>query len=165
MAPTAAERPALPFFLLQYLFPPLLVVVLFFHGIIPTLKYMIFHPFDIFSFHRWHMCILNGGQPFLLAAGDRQYGAEKKKVVAQAYGRVLEVGAGTGETVKYYDKSKVDAVYGVEPNTQALPELRKHLVKYGMVEKYEILNFGVEDAEKMVDAGVRPGSIDTVVCV
>lgn len=78
---------------------------------------------------------------------------------------MLEIGAGTGETVKYYDKSKVDVVYGVEPNLEALPGLRKQLVKNGIVEKYEILGFGVEESEKMKEAGVFPGSIDTIVCV
>jgi hypothetical protein len=77
----------------------------------------------------------------------------------------LEIGAGTGETIKYYDKSKVDVIYGVEPNLEAIPELRKHLVKNDIVEKYEILGFGVEESDKMKEAGVFPGSIDTIVCV
>ena len=77
----------------------------------------------------------------------------------------MEIGAGTGETIKYYDKSKVDVIYGVEPNLEALPELRKHLVKNDIVEKYEILGFGVEENDKMKEAGVFPGSIDTIVCV
>ena len=77
----------------------------------------------------------------------------------------MEIGAGTGETIKYYDKSKVDVIYGVEPNLEAIPELRKHLVKNDIVEKYEILGFGVEESDKMKEAGVFPGSIDTIVCV
>jgi len=89
----------------------------------------------------------------------------KKDIVAQAKGRVLEIGAGTGETVKYYDQSKVDVIYGVEPNLEALPELRKQLVRNKIVEKYEILPFGVEEDDKMAEAGVYPGSIDTIVCV
>lgn len=56
-------------------------------------------------------------------------------------------------------------MYGVEPNLEALPELRKQLVRNGIVEKYEILGFGVEETDKMNEAGVFPGSIDTIVCV
>jgi len=77
----------------------------------------------------------------------------------------LEVGAGTGETIKYYDQSKIDIIYGVEPNIEALGQLRKQIVKNDMEEKYEILPFGVEDEKKMTEAGVFPGSIDTIVCV
>ena len=56
-------------------------------------------------------------------------------------------------------------MYGVEPNVDALGDLRKQLVKHNMVEKYEILPFGVEDEVRMKEAGVEPGSIDTIVCV
>jgi hypothetical protein len=126
---------------------------------------MAFHPFSILSPSAWHKSILNAGQPFLLADADRMYASQKRKVVSQAKGRVLEVGAGTGETVKYYDMRKIDVVYGVEPNLEALPALRAQLVKFGMVEKYEILPFGVEDLARMAEAGVSPGSIDSIVCV
>ena len=77
----------------------------------------------------------------------------------------MEVGAGTGETVKYYDKSKIDVIYGVDPNVDALEVLRKALIKNDIMEKYEILPFGVEDEKRMTEAGVFPESIDTVVCV
>ena len=93
------------------------------------------------------------------------FASQKIKVVSQAKGRVLEVGAGTGETVKYYDMTKVDVVYGVEPNVEALGALRQQLVKHNMVDKYEILPFGVEDSARMAEAGVSSGSIDTIVCV
>ena len=33
------------------------------------------------------------------------------------------------------------------------------------MEKYEILTFGVEDEKRMTEAGILPGSIDTIVCV
>ena len=93
------------------------------------------------------------------------YADIKRQLIGQARGRVLEVGAGTGETVKYYRKGQVDVVYGVEPNVDALGDLRKQLVKHDLVEKYEILPFGVEDEARMKEAGVQPGSIDTIVCV
>ena len=41
---------------------------------------------------------------------------------------MLEVGAGTGETIKYYDKTQIDVIYGVEPNVNALGRLKKALV-------------------------------------
>ena len=160
-----AHRPALPCLFLEYLIPLILVTQLFLRGLPPTLKYMVLHPLSIPFPSRWHKQILNGGQPFLLAMADRMYAPIKTEIIAQAKGRVLEIGAGTGETVKYYDQSKVDVIYGVEPNLEALPELRKQLVRNNIVEKYEILPFGVEEDDKMAEAGVYPGSIDTIVCV
>jgi 16S rRNA A1518/A1519 N6-dimethyltransferase RsmA/KsgA/DIM1 with predicted DNA glycosylase/AP lyase activity len=126
---------------------------------------MLLHPLSIPFPSKWHKSILNAGQPYLLAEADRMFAHIKKDIIAQAKGRVLEIGAGTGETVKYYDQSKVDVIYGVEPNLEALPGLRKQLVKNKIVEKYEILPFGVEEDDKMAEAGVHPGSIDTIVCV
>lgn len=162
---SAPERPSLPALCLQYLYPLILIIQLVARGFLPTIRYMATHPLSIFSIHTWHMSILNAGQPWLLADADRIFAPQKRKVVEQAKGRVLEVGAGTGETVKYYDMRKIDLVYGVEPNVEALGGLRKQVVKYGMVEKYEILPFGVEDCERLAEVGVTPGSIDTIVCV
>ena len=93
------------------------------------------------------------------------YADIKRELIGQAKGRVLEIGAGTGETVKYYRKRQVDVVYGVEPNVDVLGNLRKQLAKHDLVDKYEVLQFGVEDEARMTEAGVQPGSIDTIVCV
>jgi hypothetical protein len=162
---SAPKRPSLPALCVEYIYPLMLVIQLIVRGLLPTIRYMAMHPLSIFSIHSWHMSILNAGQPWLLADADRIFAPQKRKVVAQAKGRVLEVGAGTGETVKYYDMRKIDVVYGVEPNVEVLGGLRRQLVKYGMVEKYEILPFGVEESERLAEAGVTPGSIDTIVCV
>src|SRR5579862_8817075 len=102
-----AQRPALPKLLLEYLFPIILVIVLFIRGLPPTLKYMLLHPLSIPFPSRWHKQILNSGQPFLLAEADRMYAPIKKgipilvscvheEIISQAKGRVLEIGAGTG---------------------------------------------------------------------
>jgi SAM-dependent methyltransferase len=149
----------------EYVFPLELYLQVFLKGIIPTLLHMATHPWHIPFPSRWRDSFLAAGQPFLLAMADKMYASPKRKLLSQAKGRVLEVGAGTGETVKYYDRSKVDVVYGVEPNLAALGDLRGQVVKFGMEDKYEILPFGVEDERKMSAAGVMPGSIDTIVCV
>ena len=126
---------------------------------------MLLHPLSIPFPRAWQKSFLNAGQPYILAEVDKLYADAKMSIVSQARGRVLEVGAGTGETVKYYDKSKIDVIYGVEPNIDALGQLRRQIVKNDIVEKYEILPFGVEDEKRMTEAGVFPGSIDTIVCV
>lgn len=40
----------------------------------------------------------------------------RAKVVPNAYGQVLEVGMGSGLNLEYYDRSKVDVVWGLEPS-------------------------------------------------
>jgi len=34
-----------------------------------------------------------------------------------------------------------------------------------LIGKYKILPFGIDDTDKMTEAEITPGSIDTVVCV
>jgi SAM-dependent methyltransferase len=157
--------PSLSAQLQEYVFPLELYLQVFLQGLIPTLLHMATHPWHIPFPSSWRDSFLAAGQPFVLAMTDKMYARPKGKLLSQAKGRVLEVGAGTGETVKYYDRTKVDVVYGVEPNLAALGGLRKQVVKAGMEDKYEILPFGVEDEKKMSEAGVMPGSIDTIVCV
>ena len=159
------STPSIPAIAWEYTFPLRLLFQLFLRGLLPTLQYMLFHPTSIPFPTAWRKSFLNAGQPALLAEADVMYADIKRQLIGQARGRVLEVGAGTGETVKYYRKGQVDVVYGVEPNVDALGDLRKQLVKHDLVEKYEILPFGVEDEARMKEAGVEPGSIDTIVCV
>ncbi len=45
-----------------------------------------------------------------LACGQRE------KVVPMAQGRVLEIGMGSGLNIPFYDASKVDMVWGLEPS-------------------------------------------------
>lgn len=42
---------------------------------------------------------------------------QRRKVVPHATGRVLEVGMGPGLNLPFYDRSKVEFVWGLEPNT------------------------------------------------
>ena len=163
--PTGNRPPSILAMIFEY-FPPLIVFkTLFVSGLIPTLRYMLLHPFSIPFPSAWRKSFFNIGLPYVLAEVDKMYAKAKRSVVSQAKGRVLEVGAGTGETIKYYDKSKIDVIYGVEPNLEILEQLRKQVVKNDIEEKYEILPFGVEDENRLTEAGVFPESIDTIVCV
>src|SRR5437764_6165548 len=145
---------------------PLFVIAeVFILGLFPTLSQMLRHPCWITSASRWRDSFLHAAQPSLMAMADKMFSDEKCKLVSQAKGRIMEVGPGTGETVKYYDKSKVDIVYGVEPDLVSIASLNAQLVKHGLLEKYKVLPFGVKDTNMMDGTGVVSGSIDTVVCV
>jgi SAM-dependent methyltransferase len=51
-----------------------------------------------------------------LACGSKPIRYQRRKVVPQAQGRVLEVGMGSGLNLDYYDPSKVEFVWGLEPS-------------------------------------------------
>ncbi|MBV1877029.1 MAG: class I SAM-dependent methyltransferase [Pseudomonadales bacterium] len=50
-----------------------------------------------------------------LACGTKQIAYQRKKVVPEASGRVLEVGIGPGLNLPFYDPDKVELVFGLEP--------------------------------------------------
>src|SRR5438552_1774184 len=123
------------------------------------------HPRWIINASHWRDSFIHTAQPSLMTMADKTFSNEKRRLVSQAKGRVLEVGAGSGETLKYYDKSKLDVIYGVEPDLHVLAKLNGEIVKYDLSGKYEALPFGVDETDRMVAAGVVAGSLDTIVCV
>ncbi|MEW6268458.1 MAG: class I SAM-dependent methyltransferase [Thermodesulfobacteriota bacterium] len=46
---------------------------------------------------------------------------QRRKVVPQARGRVLEIGIGSGLNLEFYDRDRVDKLWGLEPS----PEMRR----------------------------------------
>lgn len=55
--------------------------------------------------------------------------AQRQRIVPLAYGRVLEVGMGTGLNIPFYDAEKIDHLYGLEPSaamrSKAAPALAR----------------------------------------
>ena len=51
-----------------------------------------------------------------LACGMKSVGEQRKKVIPQAQGRVLEIGIGTGLNLPFYDTGRVIELVGVEPS-------------------------------------------------
>ena len=51
-----------------------------------------------------------------VACGMKPITLQRQKVVPEASGRILEVGMGSGLNMPYYDPSKVEKVYGLEPS-------------------------------------------------
>lgn len=80
---------------------------------------------------------------------------QREKVVPGAEGRVLELGCGTGTNFEYYDTSKLEKLYALEPSEAMLKRARDH-------EKASDLpiEFLCEGAEK---TSLESKSIDTAV--
>lgn len=78
---------------------------------------------------------------------------------------MLEIGPGSGNQLPRYDVSKIDRVYGVEPNVDLHAALRGNIKKCGLSDVYTIVPCGVENLEELGEYGVLSGSVDTVVSV
>lgn len=51
-----------------------------------------------------------------LACGSEPVAKQRQKVVPQAAGRVLEIGMGSGHNLRFYDPTRVEMVWGLEPS-------------------------------------------------
>jgi SAM-dependent methyltransferase len=80
-------------------------------------------------------------------------------LIAQAHGVVLDIGPGSGEWLKVFDKSKVSRILGVEPNRDHHAALTRRIHEAGLDGIYEIVPVGVED---LGERWVKRGEVDTV---
>ncbi len=59
------------------------------------------------------------------ACGSKPFARQREKVVPQAEGKVLEVGIGSGLNLPFYDKSKIDELWGLDPSEELSEMARK----------------------------------------
>jgi ubiquinone/menaquinone biosynthesis C-methylase UbiE len=59
------------------------------------------------------------------ACGSKPVTRQRKKVVPLAEGKVLEVGIGSGLNLPFYDKSKIDELWGLDPSEELSEMARK----------------------------------------
>ena len=79
---------------------------------------------------------------------------QRKKIVPYAAGTILEIGIGSGLNIPFYDKSKVEKIYGLDPSPE-LCEMAKQAA-----DKNEInIDFLLNGAEEIK---LKSNSIDTV---
>lgn len=86
-------------------------------------------------------------------------------LVAKASGTVLEIGPGSGNQLARYDRSKIDRIYGVEPNVDLHAALRATIKECGLSDVYTIVPCGVEDVVTLRKYGIEGASVDTVLSV
>jgi ubiquinone/menaquinone biosynthesis C-methylase UbiE len=96
--------------------------------------------------------------PYLLdfACGLSPIARQRRKVIPQAAGRVLEIGIGTGLNLAFYDRAKVERLVGIDPATQMHALARKRSQRLGL--PVELLRLSAEEVP------VESGSFDTVIC-
>jgi hypothetical protein len=135
------------------------------HGLGPAWQYMKSHPLSVFSLSAWRTQLVTVNQPWLMELVDQDFAPIKRKILKSTRGVVLEIGAGSGETLKYYPMEQIDRIYGVEPMLEKCALLRAESDRLEVAEQYHIIPHGIENREKLESIGVTKGSIDTVVCV
>ena len=59
------------------------------------------------------------------ACGSNPVSRQRQKVVPLVEGKVLEVGVGSGLTLPFYDKSKIDELWGLDPSEELSDMARK----------------------------------------
>jgi len=72
--------------------------------------------------------------PYLidLACGIEPVQRQRAKVVPRATGKVLEIGIGTGRNLPFYDKAKLNELWGLDPADQMHRLARKRMRKAGL---------------------------------
>lgn len=88
------------------------------------------------------------------ACGTKPIAYQRRKIIPQARGVVLEIGAGGGRNFELYDREKVERVIALEPDL-AMVKRGRTRVPEGL--SLEWLQRGAEAA------GLAPGSVDTIV--
>ena len=81
-------------------------------------------------------------------------GYQRQKIVPYAEGAVLEVGIGSGLNLPFYDKSKIDKIWGLDPSE----ELNKMAAQVASEEGLEV-DFIISGAE---DIPLPDNQVDTV---
>lgn len=82
-----------------------------------------------------------------------------------ADGVVLELGPGPGNQLHRFDMSRVEKVYGVEPNSRYQDGINAKVQKNGLQDKYKLIVSGIEDSDVLRKEGITEGSLDSVLCI
>lgn len=83
-------------------------------------------------------------------------------LLKKADGVVIDIGPGSGEWVSLFSPDKnpnIRKIFGIEPNYEHHPALRRRVQEAGLEDIYEILGVGAEDLAK---CGIDKESIDTI---
>ena len=91
-----------------------------------------------------------------MACGWPMVQKQRRQLVPQAQGRVLEVGMGTGRNLPFYDRSRITRLVGVDPAMQMHRLAQKRSQKAGIA--VELMGLSAEQLP------TADASFDTVVC-
>ncbi len=90
-----------------------------------------------------------------LSCNSKPIDYQRKKVIPDATGKVLEIGIGPGSNLKHYDNTKVTSILGIDPSKELNQIAKKRAEKNNLD-----IQFLIESASNL---SVESKSIDTVV--
>ena len=79
-----------------------------------------------------------------LAMQSKPFSRQRKKIIPEAKGRILEIGIGSGLNFKYYNQSNINEVFAVEPDGVLLRKARARAKEHNIT-----LNIEQISAEKL----------------
>ncbi|MGQ0700176.1 MAG: class I SAM-dependent methyltransferase [Panacagrimonas sp.] len=96
--------------------------------------------------------------PLLIDAccGMKAIQEQRAKLIPRAYGKVLEIGIGTGRNLPFYDPMNLDTLQGLDPADQMNPTAQKRARDAGL--NVELITLSAEEIP------AADASYDTVVC-
>ncbi|PWY98271.1 hypothetical protein BCV70DRAFT_202052 [Testicularia cyperi] len=167
---SAPARPAGPLDIAKSLLEPIMInAMLLFNGLPGAVCDQIRHPnpINLINPFHWQSLILTHGFAPILSTSNLIYSNIKRPVLQQAYGKTLEVGAGSGENIAYYNPQKIERLVCMEPYAPLRVQLEKSLDAAGLVHKTTVVPLGLELSSRpqLLAAGLEPGSFDTIVLV
>jgi 2-polyprenyl-3-methyl-5-hydroxy-6-metoxy-1,4-benzoquinol methylase len=68
--------------------------------------------------------------------GSKPISYQRKKVVPLAKGVVLDIGIGSGLNIPFYDLSRIDKIYGLDPSSELIKIAKKMAVKKNISIKF-----------------------------
>ena len=77
------------------------------------------------------------------ACGSKPVARQREKVVPLAEGKVLEIGIGSGLNLPFYDKPKVDEIWGLDPSEELSEMARAVAIQEGM--EVNFISSGAEE--------------------
>ena len=90
-----------------------------------------------------------------LSCNSKPIDYQRKKVITDATGKVLEIGIGPGSNLKHYDNTKVTSILGIDPSKELNQIAKKRAEKNNLN-----IEFLIESASNL---SAESKSIDTVV--
>lgn len=146
--------------------PLYMIYVLFSLGIYSAFRTQFSKPsIRVFNPLRWKELVFVNGIGPILSGLNQHFSVIKGPLLGGAYGKVLEVGAGSGENVGYYHNEKIEQLFCLEPCVPLQIHLKEAIAKKGLEEKSTIIPFGLESKHALNKLGVTTSSFDTVVLV
>ncbi|KAI9355655.1 hypothetical protein DFJ73DRAFT_824602 [Zopfochytrium polystomum] len=150
--------------------PAILLFMMVFYGLVPAVREQfgskaagligLINPF------RWGRLILGHGLSALLGQAAQMNQGIKRALLSLARGRVLEVGAGSGENVKFYEPDEIERLFCLEPFDTLRVKLEANLIRSRLHSKATIIPAGLTpDRSSLTAASITASSIDTIVLV